>query len=176
MQDHLDFITAQWAEAMPDVDVGSMAVFGRLVRLQKQLERLRADALAQYGFKDGEFDVLATLRRAGAPYQLSPTELYRALLVTSGAMTNRVARLESAGLIERIADAQDKRSSRVALSERGKVLIEQAVVTHTQIQDAVLAPLDAAERDALALLLKRLLVPLPGEVLDPDSTPEDLPS
>ena len=77
MNDHVDFVVAQWAQAMPSVGVTSMGVFGRMVRIQKHLERMRAEALAQYGFKEGEFDVLATLRRAGAPYRLTPTELYR---------------------------------------------------------------------------------------------------
>ncbi|WP_462401619.1 MarR family winged helix-turn-helix transcriptional regulator [Pseudomonas sp. Marseille-QA0332] len=163
MDDHVDFVVAQWAQAMPEVDVSSMAIFGRMVRIHKHLERLRAEALAQYGFKEGEFDVLATLRRAGAPYRLTPTELYRSLLVTSGAMTNRLARLESAGMVERIADSQDKRSSQVALTVGGKELIDQAVLTHTEIQELVLAPLSEQQRADFAQLLKRVLVHLPGE-------------
>ncbi len=124
MKDHVDFVVAQWAEAMPGIDASSMEIFGRMARIQKHLDRLRAEALAQYGFKEGEFDVLATLRRSGAPYCLTPTELYRSLLITSGAMTNRLTRLESAGMIERIVDEQDRRSVQVCLSERGKALIE----------------------------------------------------
>jgi DNA-binding MarR family transcriptional regulator len=110
MRDHVDFVVAQWAQAMPHVDASSMEIFGRIARVQKHLERLRAEALTLYGFKEGEFDVLATLRRSGEPYRLTPTELYRSLLITSGAMTNRLARLESAGMIERIVDAQDRRT------------------------------------------------------------------
>ncbi len=163
MDDHVDFVVAQWAQAMPEVDVSSMAIFGRMVRIHKHLERLRAEALAQYGFKEGEFDVLATLRRAGAPYRLTPTELYRSLLITSGAMTNRLARLESAGMVERIADSQDKRSSHVALTAGGKELIDQAVLTHTEIQELVLAPLNEQQRADFARLLKHVLVHLPGE-------------
>jgi DNA-binding MarR family transcriptional regulator len=163
MDDHVDFVVAQWAQAMPEVDVSSMAIFGRMVRIHKHLERRRAEALAQYGFKEGEFDVLATLRRAGAPYRLTPTELYRSLLVTSGAMTNRLARLESAGMVERIADSQDKRSSQVALTVGGKELIDQAVLTHTEIQELVLAPLSEKQRLDFAQLLKHVLVHLPGE-------------
>ncbi|WP_313643484.1 MarR family transcriptional regulator [Pseudomonas sp.] len=159
----MDFVVAQWAQAMPEVDVSSMAIFGRMVRIHKHLERLRAEALAQYGFKEGEFDVLATLRRAGAPYRLTPTELYRSLLITSGAMTNRLARLESAGMVERIADSQDKRSSHVALTAGGKELIDQAVLTHTEIQELVLAPLNEQQRADFARLLKHVLVHLPGE-------------
>ena len=160
MNDHVDFVVAQWAQAMPSVDVSSMEIFGRMARISKHLERMRAEALAQYGFKEGEFDVLATLRRAGAPYRLTPTELYRSLLITSGAMTNR---LESAGMVERIADNQDKRSSQVALTAQGKALIDKAVLTHTEIQELVLAPLSAEQRELFAQLLKQMLAHLPGE-------------
>ncbi|HEK1692579.1 MarR family transcriptional regulator [Pseudomonas putida] len=163
MNDHVDFVVAQWAQAMPSVDVTSMEIFGRMARIQKHLERMRAEALAQYGFKEGEFDVLATLRRAGAPYRLTPTELYRSLLITSGAMTNRLARLESAGMVERIADDHDKRSYQVALTASGKVLIEKALLTHTEIQELVLAPLSAKQRAGFAQLLKQMLACLPGE-------------
>lgn len=166
MKDHVDFVVAQWAEAMPDVDASSMAIFGRMVRVQKHLERLRAEALARFGFKEGEFDVLATLRRSGDPFRLTPTDLYRSLLVTSGAMTNRLARLESAGMVERISDEQDRRSSQVALTAKGKALIEEAVGAHTEIQNAVLAPLSGKQRDVLAGLLKVLLGALPGEGSD----------
>jgi DNA-binding MarR family transcriptional regulator len=163
MNDHVDFVVAQWAQAMPSVDVSSMEIFGRMARISKHLERMRAEALAQYGFKEGEFDVLATLRRAGAPYRLTPTELYRSLLITSGAMTNRLARLESAGMVERIADNNDKRSSQVALTAQGKALIDKAVLTHTEIQELVLAPLSAEQRAHFAQLLKQMLAHLPGE-------------
>lgn len=163
MKDHVDFVVAQWAAAMPGVDASSMEIFGRIVRLQKHLERLRAEALAQFGFKEGEFDVLATLRRSGSPFRLTPTELYRALLVTSGAMTNRLARLESAGLIERTNDEQDRRSVLVALTSKGKKLIEKAVGVHTEIQNSVLAPLSVEQREVLAGMLRAVLVALPGE-------------
>lgn len=163
MNDHVDFVVAQWAKAMPSVDASSMEIFGRMVRIQKHLDHLRVKALAHYGFKEGEFDVLATLRRAGAPYRLTPTELYRSLLITSGAMTNRLARLESAGMVERVADSNDRRSSQVALTVQGKELIEQAVFTHTEIQERVLASLGVEQRQTLAKLLKLVLADLPGE-------------
>lgn len=163
MRDHVDFVVSQWAQTMPSVDASSMEIFGRLARVQKHLEHLRAEALTQYGFKEGEFDVLATLRRSGEPYQLTPTELYRSLLITSGAMTNRLARLESAGMVKRIVDAQDRRSFQVSLTETGRALIEDAVVTHTQVQNRVLAPLTLEHRQVLAELLKTVLMSLPGE-------------
>lgn len=168
MKDHVDFVVAQWAEAMPSVDASSMEIFGRMARIQKHLERLRAEALAQYGFKEGEFDVLATLRRSGEPYRLTPTELYRSLLVTSGAMTNRLARLESAGMVERIVDPQDRRSVQVSLTVKGRALIEDAVGTHTEVQNLVLAPLTLEQRQLLAGFLKTVMSSLPGECAPPN--------
>jgi DNA-binding MarR family transcriptional regulator len=163
MKDHVDFVVAQWAQVMPSIDASSMEIFGRMARVEKHLERVRSLALAPFGFKEGEFDVLATLRRSGAPYRLTPTELYRSLLITSGAMTNRLVRLESAGMVERISDERDRRSVQVALTGLGKALIDEAVVTHTEVQNSVLAPLSAEQRITLAGLLKLVLSNLPGE-------------
>ena len=110
MHDHIDFVVSQWDDAMPDLDASSMRIFGRVLRLMKHLAKARSQALEPFGFQEGEFDVLATLRRAGSPFRLSPTQLYQALLVTSGAMTNRLNRLEQQHLIERIAAPEDKRA------------------------------------------------------------------
>lgn len=163
MNDHVDFILEQWAVAMPDVNVSSMAVFGRMIRILKQVEKRREEALKSYGFKKGDFDVLATLRRSGEPYQLTPTELFNSLMITSGAISQRLTRLLDAGLVERIADASDKRSMLVALTDRGKELIEQAVYTHTEIQNQILAVLEPAQREQLASIMKTVLMTLPGE-------------
>lgn len=157
MTDHVDFVVAQWASAMPELDASSMAIFGRMLRLMKHLAKKRAEALAPFGFRDGEFDVLATLRRASAPYRLSPTQLYKSLLVTSGAMTNRLNRLEEEGLIARVADADDKRSTLVMLTPAGLAKIEQALQVHTQTQNALLATLDDRQQQQLAALLRQLL-------------------
>lgn len=158
MTDHVDFVVEQWASAMPELDASSMAVFGRMLRIMKHLAKTRAEALASFGFRDGEFDVLATLRRAGAPYRLSPTQLYKSLMVTSGAMTNRLNRLEEVGSIVRVADPDDKRSMLVALSEEGLARIEQALLVHTQTQNSLLETLDASQQTQLKTLLSQLLV------------------
>lgn len=157
MTDHLDFVTEQWANAMPELDASSMAIFGRMLRIMKHLAKARAEALAPFHFREGEFDVLATLRRAGAPYCLSPTQLYKSLLVTSGAMTNRLNRLADVGSITRIADPEDKRSMLVALTEAGREKIEQALFVHTQTQNDLLATLDAEQHVQLTALLSQLL-------------------
>nr|WP_244989311.1 MarR family transcriptional regulator [Pantoea cypripedii] len=143
---------------MPELDASSMAIFGRMLRIMKHLAKTRAEALSPFGFRDGEFDVLATLRRAGSPFCLSPTQLYKSLLVTSGAMTNRLNHLEEAGLIARVADPQDKRSSLVALTVAGREKIEQALQVHTQTQNTLLAALAPAQQQQLSALLSQLLV------------------
>jgi cytochrome b561 len=157
MTDHVDFVTDQWASAMPELDASSMAVFGRMLRIMKHLAKIRAEALAPFHFREGEFDVLATLRRAGAPYCLTPTQLYKSLLVTSGAMTNRLNRLADVGSIERIADPHDKRSMLVTLTEAGREKIEQALLVHTQTQNDLLATLDNVQQTQLQALLSQLL-------------------
>ena len=163
MKDHVDFVVDQWSSAMPELDASSMRIFGRILRLMKHLGKKRAQAMAPFGFREGEFDVLATLRRAGAPYCLSPTQLYKSLLITSGAMTNRLTHLEQQGLIRRIADPDDKRSTLVSLTSIGLERIEQALLVHTQTQNALLRNLSGAQRAQLESLLRELLLTFPPE-------------
>ncbi|MCU6397319.1 MarR family transcriptional regulator [Enterobacter quasiroggenkampii] len=163
MKDHVDFVVGQWSSAMPELDASSMKIFGRMLRLMKHLGKERAQAMAPFGFREGEFDVLATLRRAGEPYCLSPTQLYTSLLITSGAMTNRLNHLEQQGLIRRIADPDDKRSSLVSLTPHGQARIEQALLVHTETQNALLRNLSEAQRAQLESLLRGLLLTFPAE-------------
>lgn len=163
MKDHVDFVVDQWSRAMPELDASSMKIFGRMLRLMKHLGKEWAEAMAQFGFREGEFDVLATLRRAGEPYCLSPTQLYKSLLITSGAMTNRLNHLEQQGLIRRIADPDDKRSTLVCLTPHGQERIEQALIVHTQTQNALLSSLSAAQHGQLESLLRELLLTFPPE-------------
>lgn len=173
MQDHVDFVVGQWSRAMPELDASSMKIFGRMLRLMKNLGKERAQAMAQFGFREGEFDVLATLRRAGEPYCLSPTQLYKSLLVTSGAMTNRLSHLEQQGLIRRIADPNDKRSTLVSLTPHGQERIEQALLVHTETQNALLRNLSEAQRAQLESLLRVLLLTFPAEEWDETSSSAD---
>lgn len=165
MKDHVDFVVDQWSRAMPGLDASSMKIFGRMLRLMKHLGKKRAQAMEQFGFREGEFDVLATLRRAGEPYRLSPTQLYKSLLITSGAMTNRLSHLEQQGLIRRIADPDDKRSTLVSLTPHGQERIEQALIVHTQTQNALLSSLSEVQRAQLESLLRELLLTFPPEDL-----------
>ena len=134
-----------------------------MLRLLKHLAKMREQAMAPFGFRDGEFDVLATLRRAGEPYCLSPTQLYKSLLITSGAMTNRLNHLEQQGLIKRINDPDDKRSTLVSLTSHGQQCIEQALLVHTATQNALLKNFSAAQREQLESLLRDLLLTFPSE-------------
>ncbi|KVU73818.1 MarR family winged helix-turn-helix transcriptional regulator [Burkholderia ubonensis] len=166
--DHVDRVVAQWRDERPGLDVTSMEIFGRLARLAKHCEKARTEALSPFGFKEGEFDVLATLRRAGKPYELSPTQLYRSLMITSGAITNRLMRLEQAGFVERVPNPHDGRGLAVRLMPGGLALIDRAVAVHVETQDLLLGGLTRDERAALAALLKTALLALPGEALAPD--------
>ncbi|WP_324656439.1 MarR family winged helix-turn-helix transcriptional regulator [Burkholderia thailandensis] len=148
----------QWRSERPDLDPSSMIVLGRLQEAALVIARDRLNPLfARYGLQPGEFDVLATLRRSGAPYALTPTALYDAAMISSGSMTNRIDRLEKAGWVERRANPADGRGTLVALTSAGRALIDDAVVAHVDTQRRVLSALSAAEQRQLAKLLDKLL-------------------
>jgi DNA-binding MarR family transcriptional regulator len=148
----------QWARERPDLDVTPMLVLGRLNEASSLIARERlAPLFARFGLQAGEFDVLATLRRSGQPYALTPTALYEATMVTSGAMTNRLDRLEKAGLILRGPHPNDRRGIVVQLTERGLALIDEALTAHVANEHEILAGLSSAERETLAQLLEKLI-------------------
>lgn len=159
--DRTDRLLAEWQAERPELDASAMAVVGRLLSLGRQLEARANGALHPVGLHYTDLDVLATLRRGGRPYRRKPTELRNAVLITSGAMTACLDRLERNGLIERIADPHDRRSSAAALTPDGRKLIDKAIaVRFAEAADAV-AGLSATERVRLAGLLKKL-----GRALD----------
>jgi len=148
----------QWKRERPDLDVSPMGVLGRLNEASSLIARDRlAPLFARFGLQAGEFDVLATLRRSGAPYTLTPTALYEATMVTSGAMTNRLDRLEKAGLILRGPHPNDRRGIVVQLTEKGLALIDETVTAHVANEHEILAGLTAAERETLSHLLEKLI-------------------
>jgi DNA-binding MarR family transcriptional regulator len=157
-RDHVDQIVDLWSLQRPDLDVSPMGVIGRISRLSRFLEHAIAELLARHGLNESQFAVLAALRRIGPPHCLSPTDLYNSLLVSSGAMTNRLRRLEEAGLVERIPDPRDGRSLLVALTGKGHDLIDRAVEAHTANEHRLLAALAPEDRAALTDLLRRLLL------------------
>jgi DNA-binding MarR family transcriptional regulator len=155
---------AQWRRERPDLDPSPMELLGRLAEAAHVVARDGLNPLfARFGLQPGEFDVLATLRRSGPPFVLTPTRLYEATMVSSGGMTNRLDRLEKAGWIERRPDPADRRGVLVALTAAGRELIDDAVTAHVANEHALLAALGIEERETLGRLLGKLLASLKGE-------------
>lgn len=161
--DLIDLIRSHWARERPDLDSTGFASVGRLLRIGKLLERRVSEVLAEQGLQLWAFDVLATLRRQGAPYRLTPTELSRATLLTPGAMTNRIDRLEAAGWVRREAQPTDRRGVRVVLTEAGLDRIDRAIEVRFAEADSAVAVLSGRDRASLERILKRLLVQLERE-------------
>lgn len=156
--DRAEQAAAQWGRERPDLATGPMVLLGRLAEAALVTARDGLNPLfARSGLQPGEFDVLATLRRSGSPYALTPTDLYEAAMISSGSMTNRIDRLEKAGLVERRPNPADKRGTFVALTREGFDLIERLVGEHVANQQAIVAGLDSGEQAALSALLARLL-------------------
>ncbi|MER6994373.1 MarR family transcriptional regulator [Streptomyces sp. NPDC000410] len=159
--DPVDLIVGQWLRERPDLDPGPVHVIGRITRLHWALDDLLSQVFERYGLSRGEFDMLATLRRSGAPFELTAGELRGSAMVTSGAVTKRVDRLERAGLVSRRAAEDDARGRLIRLTDRGRELIEAAVEEHFHNETRLLAGLTAEERSALTELLRKLGRTLP---------------
>ncbi|MBY5671255.1 MarR family transcriptional regulator [Rhizobium leguminosarum] len=155
--DHVDKILAQWRRERPDLDVEPMGILGRLKRLSTHLGREVEAVLMKQGLSSSAFDVLATLRRAGAPHRLSPGEFLEMTMVSSGTMTNRIDQLEKAGYVERILNPEDRRSVLIALTEKGLATVETAVDAHVANQHRLSKNLSAADKAELDRLLRKLL-------------------
>ena len=155
--DAVDKILAQWKRERPDLDASPMAVIGRLSRLAQHIDHAIQTELAPLGITPGEFDVMATLRRAGAPFQLNPTMLYQELMLSSGAMTNRLDHLEKAGYIKRLPDPQDRRGTLARLTDKGVRFIDQAVVVHLRNEQLLIADLSVEERKQLTRIFSHWL-------------------
>jgi DNA-binding MarR family transcriptional regulator len=156
MPDHVDRVLEQWARERPDLDASAMGVVGRINRLASALDPPLQRVFARFGIGRGEFDVIATLRRTGAPHELTPGALLESMMVTSGTVTKRVDRLERAGLVARKPDPHDRRGVLVGLTPVGLELVDQAVEEHVANEERLLADLTRAEREQLARLLRIL--------------------
>lgn len=156
--DHLDLILAQWREQRPDADVSPMGVVGRVKRLARLFERSTRDNFARHELEPWEFDVLASLRRAGPPYRLSAGHLGRMLMITSGTVTNRLDRLETAELVRRIDDPQDRRGVLIELTTKGLRRVDSVLEHHLRTETDLIAALTKPEQRRLADLLRRLLI------------------
>lgn len=158
-RDEVDDLVAAWRDQRPDLDVAPLQVLSRVSRLARHLDIARRGAFAAHGLESWEFDVLSALRRAGPPFQLTPGTLLRATLVTSGTMTNRIDRLAAAGLVSREPDPRDRRGVLVTLSDRGREATDAALTDLLERENALLSRLGPEQRQALAELLRTLLIP-----------------
>ena len=158
--DEVDQLVQAWGRERTDLDLAPVEVFSRISRLARLLDRARRDAFTAQSIEPWEFDVLAALRRAGKPYRLSPGQLLRETMVTSGTMTNRIDRLGARGFVERSPDPHDRRGVLVGLTVAGKRAVDGAFETLLASERDLLAELSTAERRELAGLLKRLMKPL----------------
>ncbi len=152
--DHVGRIIAQWSRERPDLDVAPMGLVGRLHRLARALDDELSPVFEAAGLCDGDFDVLASLRRTGVPYQLSPGRLRETSMVTSGAVSKRLDRLEAAGLVVRTVDPADARARLVRLTDAGLATVDRLVVEHVANEHRLVAGLSLEQRDRLAALLE----------------------
>lgn len=165
MEDEVDRLVAAWRRERPDLDVEPLEVLSRVSRLARHLDRARRLAFAELQLETWEFDVLTALRRAGAPYQLSPGQLLTQTLVTSGTMTNRIDRLTKKGLVERLPDPSDRRGVLVRLTPEGQERADAALAGLLTQERALLSELSRTQRGDLAGLLRQLTAPfdnIPG--------------
>lgn len=164
--DEVDRVVAAWALQRPDLDLAPLTVLSRIGRIARRLDLARRSSFADHGLEQWEFDVLAALRRAGPPFELSPSELLRETLVSSGTMTNRVDRLAERGTVARRPDPHDRRGVLVRLTDEGRVRVDAAFETLLASERALLAGLTGHRRAELAALLRDLTL----RVGDPSST------
>jgi DNA-binding MarR family transcriptional regulator len=160
--DEVDHIIEQWAEERPDLVTEAMAVFGRMYRIARLVGDGQEAVYGTFGINRGEFDVLATLRRSGEPFQLSPKALSASMMLTSGGMTGRLDRLERAGYVTRSPDPVDRRGLVITLTGAGRTLVDEAVGAGLAAQRAVLERLPEHRRKELNVLLRDLLAAASG--------------
>jgi DNA-binding MarR family transcriptional regulator len=165
-EDEVDRIVAAWRRERPDLDVSPLEVLSRVTRLARHLDRHRGAAFSAHGLEPWEFDVLAALRRAGPPYELSPGQLTAETLVTSGTMTNRIDRLEGRDLVRRRPDPADGRGVIVRLTDAGRGLVDTALQDLLGRERGLLAELDEQSIASLAAALRRLVAPFDGRAQD----------
>lgn len=155
--DRIDKITKQWQRERPDLDISPMGLIGRLGNVTLHLSREMEKVFSQFGLNTSSFDVLATLRRSGEPYTLSPGKMLSTLMVTSGTMTNRIDQLEKAGWVIRKVNPEDGRGFLVSLTPQGLELINQVIEAHTENQKRLVSGLSHQEQQTLNQLLKVFL-------------------
>ena len=165
--DEVDHLVAAWQRERPDLDIAPLHVLSRVSRLARHLDLARRQAFTEHGLESGEFDVLAALRRAGAPYVLSPGRLAIVTLVSSGTMTNRIDRLSDDGLVLREPDPSDGRGVLVRLTEAGRAVVDAALTDLVERERELLADLSRTDQEELAALLR--IVVRPFDDMAPDN-------
>ena len=157
--DEVDALVDAWQRERPDLDVTPMHVLSRVTRLARHLDLARREAFAAHDLEAGEFDVLAALRRAGKPYELTPSQLIAANLVTSGTMTNRIDRLEQKNLVTRKPDPNDGRGVLVKLTTAGQNAVDAALTDLLERERILLVGISKSERNQLADVLREIVLP-----------------
>jgi DNA-binding MarR family transcriptional regulator len=154
----VDEIVEEWRRERPELDVTAKEVTGRIVRLASHFQRSYNHAFAPLGLNEGDYGVLAALRRSGAPFELTPSELTRRRMMTSGGMTAVLDRLERKGLVERLPNPADRRGSLVRLTKTGRTTVDEAMTRHVATEQHLVAGLTRDEQAQLRTLLHKLLV------------------
>ncbi|WP_243232342.1 MarR family winged helix-turn-helix transcriptional regulator [Microbacterium sp. CIAB417] len=154
--DEVDRIVEAWNAQRPDLDFAPLEVLSRMDRLTRLLDRARREVFRRSELEPWEWDVLSALRRAGAPFQLSPKQLLQQTLVSSGTMTNRIDRLVARRLVRREADPGDGRSILVTLTDDGRIRVDAAITRLVDVEADLLQGLSRGDRDRLAALLRKL--------------------
>ena len=156
--DSIERLLAEWQRERSDLDPSPFGIFGRIWRLSTAMLGDADHWLAPIGLTFESFSLIVTLRRSGPPYELNPTALYRESLLSSGAITNRIDRVEREGLVRRLPDPNDRRGTIVQLTAKGRKLADRSIQVHFEALKETLSGLDRAEREQLAKLLSKLLL------------------
>lgn len=160
--DAVDRIVAQWKRERPDLEPGAKEITGRIVRLESLFQQRFAEVFAEFGMTEGDYGILAPLRRAGSPYQLTPAGLAKARMMSSGGLTPALDRLQQRNWIERTPNPNDRRSMLVRLTPAGKELIDTAMEAHVAAEHDLVRHLDPTQQRELVTLLRELLVSVEG--------------
>lgn len=162
-KDIIDKLISEWKQERPDLDASAMQIVGRILKLGKLLEKRASTALKESGIHYTDLDVLATLRRSGKPYELTPKELMQSVLITSGAMTALLDRLTKLNLVYRSADKKDGRIKRAGLTKKGVKIIDRAIEVRFEEASESIMALSNSEKENLSALLKKVMHALNSE-------------
>ena len=166
-QDVIDRCIPTWEREFPEMDIATEALVGRIHKISRHIQKSLNDTAAEFGLTVSDWEMLSALRRQGTPYRLSPTELAKELMLSSGAMTNRLDRLEEAGLVRRAPDPNDRRAIRVELTDRGRDMWGEAVGVQAAKEQMFAGELTAEDKEQLNSLLRRMMLTLEKKAARP---------